>query len=122
MILHVLRALFILLMAAAGWFYLSGGGRYGQESHGWIAFPIAIAVGILFVAIDVLSPRRKLAIFAGSFFGLVVGIAIAYGLSFAVELLLDQFATVHRFAPGEREATGQFIRLVVGIICCYLAI
>src|SRR5579859_5416927 len=120
MILHVLRALFILLMAAAGWFYLSGGGRYGQESHGWIAFPIAIAVGILFVAIDVLSPRRKLAIFAGSFFGLVVGIAIAYGLGFAVDLLIDQYANIHPFGPGDKAAAAQFVKTVVGIVCCYL--
>ena len=119
MILHVLRALFILLMAAVGWFYL---GHTGQGTQGWLAFPIAITLGVLFVAIDVLAPRRKLAIFAGTFFGLIVGIAIAYGLSFAVELLLDQFASVHRFAPGEREAMSQFIKLVVGIICCYLAI
>lgn len=113
MILHVLRALFILLMAAAGWFYLG---------NGWLAFPAAIAVGVLFVAIDVLSPRRKLAIFAGSFFGLLVGLAIAYGLAFAVDLLMDQYANIHPFPPGQKAVAAQFIKTVIGIVCCYLAI
>ena len=119
MVLHVLRALFVLLIAAAGWFYISHpGGR-------WLAMPLAVGLGVLFVAIDVLSPRRKLAIFAGTFFGLIVGLLIAYGLSFAVELIVDQYtATVmqHPLNPAELRATKQFVDLLVGIVCCYLAI
>ena len=136
MILHVLRALFVLLMAAVGWFYLTRasqlvGAHPGQidVSHAWIAFPIAITVAVLFVAIDVLAPRRKLAIFAGTFFGLVVGIAISYALSFVVELLLDQYAAMvtasaskNVFPEEQRIAVRQFVDLVVGIVCCYLAI
>ena len=117
MVLHVLRALFVLLIAAAGWFYVSHpGGR-------WAAMPVAVGLGVLFVAIDVLSPRRKLAIFAGTFFGLIVGLLIAYGLSFAVELIVDQYtATVDPLNSAELRATKQFVDLLVGIVCCYLAI
>ena len=119
MVLHVLRALFVLLIAAAGWFSINQGG-------GWIAMPVAVGLGVLFVAIDVLSPRRKLAVFAGTFFGLIVGLAIAYGLSFAAELIIDQFsATVlvrHPPKPEELKALKHFVDLVIGIICCYLAI
>ena len=121
MILHVLRALFVLLMAAAGWFYISHPGLVGG---GWIAFPVAVGLSLLFVAIDVLSPRRKLAIFAGTFFGLVVGLTIAYGLSFAIGLLVDQFnsITTRPLQAEQLAAARQFITLIVGIVCCYLAI
>jgi uncharacterized protein YacL len=121
MILYVLRALFVLLMAAVGWFYLS---RPDQVGHGWIAMPIALAIALLFVSLDVLAPRRKLAVFAGTFFGLCVGIAIAYALSFAVKLLVDQYVAIspQTLNPHQVAAIDEFADLIVGIICCYLAI
>lgn len=125
MILYVLRALFILLMAAIGWFYLN---RPEQVGHAWVAEPIAIALAVFFVAIDMFAPRRKLTVFAGTFFGLCVGIAIAYALSFAVGLVVDQYvqlAPQHIKPEVLREqvkAINEFINLIVGIICCYLAI
>lgn len=118
MILYVLRALFILLMAAAGWFYLS---RPDQVARAWVAMPIAIAVAVLFVAIDIFAPRRKLAVFAGSFFGLCVGIAIAYALSFAVGLLVDQYVALSPQHVNSK-AVNEFVNLIVAIVCCYLAI
>jgi uncharacterized protein YacL len=121
MILYVLRALFVLLMAAVGWFYLS---RPDQIGHGWVAMPVALALAVFFVGLDVLSPRRKLAVFAGTFFGLCVGIAIAYALSFAVKLLVDQYVAISPKAlkPAEIIAFYEFANLIVGIVCCYLAI
>jgi uncharacterized protein YacL len=118
MILYVLRALFILLMAAVGWFYLS---RPDQVGRAWVAEPIAVALAVFFVTIDIFAPRRKLAVFAGSFFGLCVGIAIAYALSFAVGLLVDQYVML---SPQHVKvgAINEFADLIVGIICCYLAI
>ena len=76
MLLHVLRGLFILLMAAVGWFYLQ---------LTWLSVAIALGLGILFVCIDALSPRKKIAVFSGVLLGLVVGLAVAYALHFAVD-------------------------------------
>src|SRR5580693_6160468 len=87
MILSVLRALFILLMAAIGWFYLSNPQSIGVNA--WMVMPITLTVGVLFVCIDILSPRRKLAVFSGAILGLMVGVAIAYALSFVVKLVVD---------------------------------
>src|SRR3954465_4580596 len=115
MVLHVLRGLFILLMAAVGWFYLR---------LTWFSMAIALALGILFVCIDILSPRKKLAIFSGTLLGLVVGIAIAYALHFAVELLVEQLA-VMGLAPRldkDRVVVVQFITLIIGLVACYLSI
>ena len=90
MILHVLRALFILLMAAVGWFYLGSTNSFGGDAA-WLALPITLTIAVLLVCVDILAPRRKVAILSGTVLGLIVGSAIGYGLSFVVQLLIDQF-------------------------------
>jgi len=115
MVLHVLRGLFILIMVAVGWSYLS---------LDWLAVAVSLSIGLFFVAVDVLSPRRKLAVFSGVLFGLVVGILIAYGLSFAVQLIIDHAATVmqHPLNGPDKEKLGSFIQLIVAVVTCYLTI
>src|SRR5689334_6570086 len=122
MVLHILRALFILLMAAVGWFFI------GQIS--WMTMATALAVGVLFLCIDILAPRAKLTIFAGTFFGLLVGVAIAYALSFVVQLLVEQLVLPSATAIGPelthfkefKIALGEYINLLVGVLACYLSI
>ena len=108
-------------MAAVGWFYLS---RPDQVGHGWVAMPVALAIALLFVSLDVLAPRRKLAVFAGTFFGLCVGIAISYALSFAVKLVVDQYVAISpKRSTRTRSPPSTSLPIsIVGIICCYLAI
>jgi len=128
MVLYVLRTLFVLLMAAVGWFYVTR--QEEASSAPWFAMPGAIAVAVLFIAIDVFSPRRKLAILAGSFFGLIVGIAIAFALSFLVALLVDNYYRPSiQLKPAEltaflehRDAIKGFINMVIGVLSCYLSI
>jgi len=122
MVLHILRALFVLFMAAAGWFFL--GHRLGPGNEGvWISLPISVSLGVLIVCIDILAPRGKLTVFAGTFFGLIVGIAFAYGMSFVVRLLVDQLIAVVSLPwTSDRETIIQFTNLVLGMISCYLAI
>src|SRR5579871_3957632 len=126
MVLYVLRALFVLLMAAVGWFYVT---RQGEDvSTPWITMPAAIAVAILFIGIDVFSPRRKLSILAGSFFGLIVGVAIAFALSFLVGLLVDNYYRPQVKAEDlqaflkHRDSIKGFINMMVGMLSCYLSI
>ena len=115
MVLHVLRALFVLLMAAVGYFYLR---------VSWLTMALGLTLAVIFICLDILSPRKKLAIFAGTFFGLIVGIALAYALSFAVIMVVDQAVSLSPriMTPEERSDIVQFVNLGVGIICCYLAI
>lgn len=118
MLLHVLRAMFVLLMAAAGFYYI-------QESAplfgtAWLAMGVALAIAVALVCVDILAPRKKLAIFSGSFLGLVVGLSIAYGLSFIVRLLVEQF--VDSDLPRKREVVIGYIDTLIGVASCYLAI
>ncbi len=128
MVLTVLRALFILLMAAVGWFYVNSDFRpFGDFT--WMAMAIALVVGTFILCVDILSPRKKLMIFAGLFFGLIVGITIAYALSFVVQLLVDQYG--HPLDPqspsfagakASRDAMVGYINMIVGVATCYLSI
>src|SRR5688500_10286708 len=121
MVLHVLRALFVLLLAAVGWFYLG---------VGWLTMAFGIGVGVLFVCVDMLTPRKKLAIFAGTFFGVVVGIVIAYAFSFVVRLLVEQYYQPSASLPAEkikefearRLVVVEYLNMLVGVVSCYLSI
>jgi uncharacterized protein YacL len=103
-------------MAAAGWFYLE---------LSWLSFAVAVCIGIFFVCIDVLSPRRKLAVFSGVLFGLVVGILIAYGLSFPITMLMDQGMELIKPHMRSEFIAGrgpEFVKLMVALVTCYLTI
>jgi uncharacterized protein YacL len=123
MILHVLRALFVLLMAAVGWAFIKDPeARLGPNN--WLSLAIALVVGVLIVCLDILAPRKKLAVFSGAFLGLIVGISIAYALSFVTALLVDQYiaATKAEVTSVMRDGIVQFINLLVGVVTCYLSI
>lgn len=120
MTLHILRALFVLLMASVGWSYLD---------LTWKSLMVALALGVAIICIDILAPRKKLAIFSGTFLGLLVGICTAYALSFIVELLVDQAMAItgpkgeaFTAIADNRLLIISFINLLVGVSCCYLAI
>ncbi|HWP39312.1 MAG TPA: PIN domain-containing protein [Tepidisphaeraceae bacterium] len=123
MVLHIVRALFVLLMAAVGWSYIKDPNTQ-IGPYTWLTMAVAVALAVLFVCIDILAPRKKLAVFAGTFFGLVVGISIAYALSFVTPLLIDQyeFMTDTPLAPKVREPIEYYINLLIGVITCYLSI
>src|SRR2546430_956124 len=129
MALNILRALFVLLMAAAGWFFLTNPKlSFGENT--WMALAIALVLGVLFVCIDILAPRRKLALLSGTFIGLLVGLFAAYAMSFIVSLIVDNVTNfVNSRYPTELPvitiaAHDNFVRfanIIVGLICCYLA-
>ncbi len=114
MILHILRALFILLMAAVGFFFaFQSPPPFDLD----ISVSIAIAFGVLLVCVDILAPqRRKLSIFSGTFLGLVVGLVVAYALSFVVRLFIVQYAT------GNQAALISYFNLLISIAAVYLSI
>jgi uncharacterized protein YacL len=122
MLLHILRALFVLLMAAVGWYFINQqvvfGNKYDQ--YYWLAMMAMLTLGVLIVCIDILAPRRKLAIVSGTFLGLFVGMLVAYGLSFVVSLLVGQ--QLDYLNEAQKVAITNYITIVIGVICSYLSI
>lgn len=119
MVLHVLRALFVLLMGAVGWFYVNDAQWFFDA---WLTMATAMAIAVLLVCIDILSPRKKLAIFSGTFFGLIVGIAIAYAASLVVRLLTGQIQSYFDWTEAQVQVIQNYVNMIVGVSTCYLAI
>jgi uncharacterized protein YacL len=70
-----------------------------------------------------------LAVFSGTFLGLIVGILSAYGLSFAVNLIVDQWQPANNLPRearlsffDQRDALREFVNMLVGVTSCYLSI
>jgi uncharacterized protein YacL len=121
--LNVLRGLFVLLMAAAGYWFVTvdpeGLGRF--EGSKWMALAVSLSLGVLMVVLDIVSGRRKLAVFGGVTFGLVVGLVVSYAMSFAVTLVVDNVLLADGSSTS-RTAVSAFLNLLVGTACCYFAI
>src|SRR5580765_7264512 len=122
MILYILQALFVLLMAAVGWSFIKDPNTFGPNS--WMAMAIGLALGVFLISIDILSSRKKLAVFSGVFLGLIVGISIAYAFSFVTPLIVDYYQSMseEKFTPKQYEALVRYINLFVGVCTTYLAI
>jgi len=113
MFLNILRGLFVLLMAAVAWSYLN--------LH-WLVFAITVSIAVLFVCVDILSPRRKLVLFSGMLFGLVVGLAITFVLHFVIKLLVDLIIPATDRIIYNEPSLIEYLTLIVALISCYLSI
>lgn len=122
MILHILRAFFVLLMAAVGWSFIKDPHAVGNNT--WLTVAVMICIAVALVCVDILAPRRKLALFSGAFLGLIVGISIAFALSFVTPLLVDQYEyyAASPLDPEFRRAVISSINIALGLTACYLAI
>jgi uncharacterized protein YacL len=131
MALNFLRALFVLLMAAVGWHAIN---EENSPIGGltWLLLGFALTVGVFILCLDILAPRKKLAIFSASLFGIVVGLVIAYALSFVVKLMVDQYyqqttqeastQSLHAAFLSRRDALEEFVDMLIGVSMCYLSI
>src|SRR3954447_4137451 len=121
MVLHILRALFILLLAAAGYYGIQQVDPLSLpvwlREWTWLTLMVTITLGVLIVCVDMLAPRRKLSILSGTFLGLMVGMMAAYALSFVIALLVEQFGSAGTDVEQRRKLI-QFFNVVVGTSTC----
>jgi uncharacterized protein YacL len=120
MILHLLRALFVLLMAAVGWHLITTQPGIFGDQYTWLAMTVLLVAGVLIVCVDILAPRRKLAILSGSFLGLIVGMLTTYAFSFVVAMLVDRYLA--NLTTEHKALIAADINIVVGVVFCYIAI
>ncbi len=114
MIFHALRFVFLLLLAGVAAQFMASSLIPPWLSREWI-IPLFLLFGVAVVAADIAIPRKSLTALSGAFFGLVVGMVAAYGLSLVVDLLIVETAM-------RSEALVRAIKLALGIVCCYFAI
>ncbi|MEM7807745.1 MAG: TRAM domain-containing protein [Planctomycetota bacterium] len=127
MAINVLRGLFVLLMAAVGFSFVTTDprdlGELGSvSSSSWLAMAFSLSLGVLMVVLDIVSGRRKLAVFSGVAFGILVGLTVSYALSFGVKLLVDNVFDPGGLGSSQNAAVTSFLNLLVGTIACYFSI
>ena len=126
MALTVLRGLFVLLMAAVGYSFVTMDpqelGGLGQSNVAWLALAFSLSLGVLMVVLDLVGGRRKLAVFSGVAFGILVGLTVTYALSFGVALVVDNVINPEGAGSPLNRAIISFFNLMVGTTACYFSI
>jgi len=84
MLLNVLRAFFVLIVVGVAMNF-----AVSQQGYEFMAVAIALSLACLIICIDVLIPQKSLFGLSGLFFGLVVGMLIAFGAGLVLDLSIS---------------------------------
>ena len=114
MLVRVLRAVFILALMGVAMVFLSqgeadsGGSAFftALSLHKDLALLVCSGLALVIIAIDIFIPRKTLSAISGLFFGLIVGMVAAFGLSLIVDLMVEAFLPQLR-TPVYAEAAVQ---------------
>jgi uncharacterized protein YacL len=97
MFLHVLRAFFVLAVVAVAWSYIAADPEPGsmlsvlQYNKPIVLMGvIALAAGV--IATDIIIGQKSLLAISGLFFGIVVGMVMAFGIAIVIDLVLQSVA------------------------------
>jgi len=113
MLLAIIRALFILIVAGVAMNYV----ELNQSHLALGVLILAIGGACLIIGLDVLIPQKSLLAISGLFFGLVVGMLVAYGAG----LILDLFVESYGFRWASEPLVGT-TKMLIGVVSCYLAV
>lgn len=119
-----LRFVFVLVLMAVG-ASLAYEERFASEvlrGHRDLIVIGSIGIGLIVIALDVFVPRKSLSAISGLFFGLIVGMVIAYGISLVIDLLIEANVTGADATDATVASFVSALKLALGVICCYLAV
>jgi len=117
MVLWFIRVIYIIMIAAI--FMVSGFADVQSTGSSILVMWGCVAVLIVGLAIDLLVPRKNLSALSGLFFGLLVGVVVAWGANYVLEFMYTTF----NVQPDSYLFRGKdSINLLVYVMCCYLAV
>lgn len=104
--LIILRAVFVLALGVVAITFIAGpeaatSGMTWFTHHTDLLLISCLGVALVVIAFDIFIPQKSLKAISGVFFGLVVGMVIAFGLSMIVDLAVDSLAKTF---PNLRDA------------------
>ncbi len=118
-----LRLTFILALVGVGWGLARDqriiGGSLG--SHGDLILIGFIGAALISIAVDIFVARKSLTVIAGLFFGLVVGMVTAFGLSLIIDFLIEANTPGGLLSETAVSFVGA-IKLGIGVVCCYMSV
>lgn len=125
MFLWVLRGLFVALIAVVAFSAFPTGGEVVEAERFRIPLMIAaVFASLVLIGTDVFVPRKSLAALSGVFLGLIAGMTGAYVLGLILDHMLFTlyWGTTAANAPKETQNAVAAVKLMIGIVCCYLTI
>ncbi|GMU34960.1 MAG: hypothetical protein AMXMBFR20_28320 [Planctomycetia bacterium] len=116
-----LRAFLFIALIATGLSYAESerGEFLGQYRVVFIIGSVLLAG--LVVLIDLNISRKSLQAISGVFFGLAVGLLIAYGINEVLSALMKSFSPA-LFADGKEHPSIGITRVLIGLISCYFCV
>jgi len=119
-----LRVIFVLVLMAVGWSLASGEKPLSEQlsAHRDVIMLGFLGTALIVIAMDVFMPRKSLSVISGLFFGLVVGMVVAYGLSLVIDLLVGASAVAIDLGNPGSVSVVSAIKLAMGVVCCYMAV
>lgn len=95
-LLRVVRFGFVLLLVLLTMLYVI---RVGSSPTGqfdvqlaitwWVPLAASVALGLVFLAIDIFTPTKKIQIISGVVFGLVAGLVAAWAIGAVIDLVIE---------------------------------
>lgn len=97
MFLHVLRAFFVLSVVAVAWSFIAADPDPGSmldvlQFNKPLVLVGVIMLALAVIAIDVFIGQKSLLTISGFFFGIVVGMVMAFGISIIIDLIIQSVA------------------------------
>ncbi len=127
-LLVALRVMLFLLVAAVtllASFQVADTGGLGLEVSWavdwWFAVLASVGITGAIIAIDLLTPKKKLSTLSGMLVGLIGGLIAAIAVSFVIDLIVESYP----LSASENERIAQIvtaIKVLVGVALCYLGV
>ena len=89
--------------------------NFNTASNWWVPLSAAMALAFVTLAIDYLTPQKKLSAISGLVLGLISGLLATFAIGFILDLLVTSWELKNANLVGT-------IKVLIGISLCYLAI
>lgn len=124
MILAILRGTFLVLTTAVAMLYALTFQTEGSvQLHQVIVVGLTtIGLALVVIAVDVLTPHKKLSAISGVFLGLIAGLIAAWALSFPVDLIRVVTGRTDPTFQRALEVLLEGAKVFIGLVTCYIAI
>jgi uncharacterized protein YacL len=113
MALIILRCIFVLAAAGLGVSFVNAGHYQSSEWVCWAIFGGMLAMATAVIALDMAIRQKQLEVISSVYFGLVVGMFLAYIVGLTLTPL-----TPSPIPPAARDA----LQIVLGLVFCYVCI
>jgi uncharacterized protein YacL len=122
--LLVLRIAFLVVAGGLSIFILTSG-VVPEEHFGWMSFVVFFGIFLIAgfaIGLDMAFPRKQLGTFTAVYFGLIVGLILAYVAHLALTPLLASLPQVGQEGYETAQMIRGTVQLVLAAVLCYLCV